>query len=214
MNSIELKNTLPEVFAGRDSIESEIWHQTVTLNKGEKYLIVAASGTGKSSFCSFIYGYRNDYQGLICFDGVNIRSWSIKQWTEIRKQSISMLFQELRLFSELTAMENIQIKNSLTNYKSKKEIEALFEALGIGDKKNALLKKMSFGQQQRVAFIRSLCQPSDFIFLDEPISHLDSENAKIISSILTEESDKSGSGIIVTSIGKHLELNYNKTFAL
>jgi len=86
--------------------------------------------------------------------------------------------------------------------------------LGIGDKKNALLKKMSFGQQQRVAFIRSLCQPSDFIFLDEPISHLDSENAKIISSILTEESDKSGSGIIVTSIGKHLELNYNKTFAL
>lgn len=214
MNSIELKNTLPEVFAGRDSIESEIWHQTVTLNKGEKYLIEAASGTGKSSFCSFIYGYRNDYQGLICFDGVNIRSWSIKQWTEIRKQSISMLFQELRLFSELTAMENIQIKNSLTNYKSKKEIEAIFEALGIGDKKNALLKKMSFGQQQRVAFIRSLCQPSDFIFLDEPISHLDSENAKIISSILTEESDKSGSGIIVTSIGKHLELNYNKTFAL
>jgi putative ABC transport system ATP-binding protein len=214
MNSIELKNTLPEVFAGRDSIESEIWHQTVTLKKGEKYLIEAASGTGKSSFCSFIYGYRNDYQGLICFDGVNIRSWSIKQWTEIRKQSISMLFQELRLFSELTAMENIQIKNSLTNYKSKKEIEALFEALGIGDKKNALLKKMSFGQQQRVAFIRSLCQPSDFIFLDEPISHLDSENAKIISSILTEESDKSGSGIIVTSIGKHLELNYNKTFAL
>lgn len=214
MNSIELKNTLPEVFAGRDSIESEIWHQTVTLNKGEKYLIEAASGTGKSSFCSFIYGYRNDYQGLICFDGVNIRSWSIKQWTEIRKQSISMLFQELRLFSELTAMENIQIKNSLTNYKSKKEIETLFEALGIGDKKNALLKKMSFGQQQRVAFIRSLCQPSDFIFLDEPISHLDSENAKIISSILTEESDKSGSGIIVTSIGKHLELNYNKTFAL
>ncbi len=214
MNSIELKNTLPEVFAGRDSIESEIWHQTVTLNKGEKYLIEAASGTGKSSFCSFIYGYRNDYQGLICFDGVNIRSWSIKQWTEIRKQSISMLFQELRLFSELTAMENIQIKNSLTNYKSKKEIETFFEALGIGDKKNALLKKMSFGQQQRVAFIRSLCQPSDFIFLDEPISHLDSENAKIISSILTEESDKSGSGIIVTSIGKHLELNYNKTFAL
>ena len=109
MNSIELKNTLPEVFAGRDSIESEIWHQTVTLNKGEKYLIEAASGTGKSSFCSFIYGYRNDYQGLICFDGVNIRSWSIKQWTEIRKQSISMLFQELRLFSELTAMENCLI---------------------------------------------------------------------------------------------------------
>ena len=79
---------------------------------------------------------------------------------------------------------------------------------------DAKVQKMSFGQQQRVAFIRSLCQPSDFIFLDEPISHLDTENAKILSSILTEESDKTGCGVIVTSIGKHLELNYNKTFAL
>ncbi len=214
MNSIELKNTLPQVFAGRDKIESQVWHNSITLNRGEKYLIEAASGTGKSSFCSYIYGYRDDYQGLICFDGVNIRNYSIKQWTEIRKRSLSMLFQELRLFPELTAMENVQIKNSLTHHKSKKEIESLFELLGIADKMDAKVQKMSFGQQQRVAFIRSLCQPSDFIFLDEPISHLDTENAKILSSILTEESDKTGCGVIVTSIGKHLELNYNKTFAL
>lgn len=214
MNSIELKNTLPQVFAGRDKIESQVWHNSITLNRGEKYLIEAASGTGKSSFCSYIYGYRDDYQGLICFDGVNIRIYSIKQWTEIRKRSLSMLFQELRLFPELTAMENVQIKNSLTHHKSKKEIESLFELLGIADKMDAKVQKMSFGQQQRVAFIRSLCQPSDFIFLDEPISHLDTENAKILSSILTEESDKTGCGVIVTSIGKHLELNYNKTFAL
>lgn len=214
MNSIELKNTLPQVFAGRDKIESQVWHNSITLNRGEKYLIEAASGTGKSSFCSYIYGYRDDYQGLICFDGVNIRNYSIKQWTEIRKRSLSMLFQELRLFPELTAMENVQIKNSLTHHKSNKEIESLFELLGIADKMDAKVQKMSFGQQQRVAFIRSLCQPSDFIFLDEPISHLDTENAKILSSILTEESDKTGCGVIVTSIGKHLELNYNKTFAL
>ena len=214
MNSIELKNTLPQVFAGRDKIESQVWHNSITLNRGEKYLIEAASGTGKSSFCSYIYGYRDDYQGLICFDGVNIRNYSIKQWTEIRKRSLSMLFQELRLFPELTAMENVQIKNSLTHHKSKKEIESLFELLGIADKMDAKVQKMSFGQQQRVAFIRSLCQPSDFIFLDEPISHLDTENAKLLSSILTEESDKTGCGVIVTSIGKHLELNYNKTFAL
>lgn len=214
MNTIELKNTLPQVFAGRDSVDSDIWHQTVTLKRGEKYLIEAASGTGKSSFCSYIYGYRNDYQGLICFDGENIKNYSINKWTQIRKESLSMLFQELRLFPELTAMENVQIKNSLTHYKSKKEIERLFDMLGIADKKSAQLKKMSFGQQQRVAFIRTLCQPSDFIFLDEPISHLDSDNAQIMSSILVEEADKLGSGIIVTSIGKHLELNYNKTFAL
>ena len=87
-----------------------------------------------------------------------------------------MLFQELRLFTELTAWENIQLKNSLTGYKSKKEIKVWFEMFGIADKWDTPVGKMSFGQQQRVALVRALCQPFDFIFLDEPISHLDEEN--------------------------------------
>ena len=59
-----------------------------------------------------------------------------------------------------------------------------------------------------------LRQPFDFIFLDEPISHLDEENGRIMSRILVEEADRQGAGIIVTSIGKHLELNYTKTLKL
>lgn len=69
MNTIELQQTLPAVFAGRDSIISDVWHQSLTLKRGEAYLVEAASGTGKSSLCSYVYGYRNDYQGIICFDG-------------------------------------------------------------------------------------------------------------------------------------------------
>ena len=124
MNTIELQRTLPAVFAGRDSIISDVWHQLLTLQRGEAYLVEAASGTGKSSLCSYIYGYRNDYQGIICFGEKNIRSLSVHDWVEIRKRSISMLFQELRLFTELTAWENVQLKNSLTGFKSKKEIKA------------------------------------------------------------------------------------------
>ena len=133
MNTIELQQTLPAVFAGRNSIISDVWHQSLTLKRGEAYLVEAASGTGKSSLCSYIYGYRNDYQGIICFDGKNIRTLSVRDWVEIRKCSISMLFQELRLFTELTAWENVQLKNSLTGFKSKKEIKAWFEQLD-GDK--------------------------------------------------------------------------------
>ena len=134
MNTIELQQTLPAVFAGRDYIISDVWHQSLTLKRGEAYLVEAASGTGKSSLCSYVYGYRNDYQGIICFDGKNIRTLSVRDWVEIRKCSISMLFQELRLFTELTAWENVQLKNSLTGFKSKKEIKAWFEQFGIADK--------------------------------------------------------------------------------
>lgn len=214
MNSIHLQQTLPQVFADRNSIVSDVWHQDLLFKKGETYLIEAASGTGKSSLCSYIYGYRTDYQGIINFDETNIKSYPISQWIELRKHSISMLFQDLRIFTELTALENVQLKNNLTGYKKKKEILTLFDALGIADKLHSKVGKLSFGQQQRVAFIRSLCQPFDFIFLDEPISHLDDENGRIMGQLVAEEAVQQGAGIIVTSIGKHIELNYNTQLKL
>ena len=138
----------------------------------------------------------------------------MNEWTEIRKKSISMLFQELRLFAELTAWENVQIKNSLTGFKSKNEIKEWFEKLDIADKIQSPVGRMSFGQQQRVALIRALCQPFDFIFLDEPTSHLDDTNADIMASLLQEEATRQEAGVIVTSIGKHLNMDYQQIWKL
>jgi ABC-type lipoprotein export system ATPase subunit len=214
MNVINLQHALPQVFVGRDYVDSDVWHQDVSFEKGDFYLIEAASGTGKSSLCSYIYGYRNDYQGIIGFDGNNIRNLSVKDWVDIRKHSLSMLFQDLRLFTELTAMENVLLKNSLTGFKKKKDIKDMFYELGIGDKMEVPVGKMSFGQQQRVALIRALCQPFDFLFMDEPVSHLDEVNAKNMGRILTEEAMRQGAGVIVTSIGKHLDLDYTKKLML
>lgn len=213
MNKIELHNTLPCVFEGRN-VQSEIWLQDIVFHKGETYLVEASSGTGKSSLCSYIIGYRKDYLGYISFEGRDIRQYSVSDWTFIRKNTLSLLFQELRLFPELTAMENIDIKNGLTGFKSRKEIVSWFERLGIADKMNAKVGRMSFGQQQRVAMIRALVQPFDFLMVDEPISHLDNDNSAIMANIMMEEVQCQGAGVIVTSIGKHMDLSYTKTFRL
>ena len=213
MDKIELQNTLPCVFEGRE-VQSDIWLQDVTFQKGETILVEASSGTGKSSLCSYIIGYRKDYLGNILFDGRDIRQYSVSDWTAIRKHTLSLLFQELRLFPELTAMENIDIKNGLTNHKSRKEILAWFERLGIADNLDAKIGRRSFGQQQRVAMIRALVQPFDFLMVDEPISHLDDENSAIMAEIMMEEVQRQGAGVIVTSIGKHMDLPYTKTFRL
>ena len=62
--------------------------------------------------------------------------------------------------------------------------------------------------------IRTLVQPSDFILVDEPISHLDDTNSHIMGEMMMEEARAQGAGVIVTSIGKHMDLNYEKTFRL
>ena len=213
MERIELLHTLPQVFQGRE-LQSQIWLQDVTFQKGQTYLVEANSGTGKSSLCSYIIGYRKDYLGTIRFDGKDIRKHQVSEWTSLRKRNLSLLFQELRLFPELTAMENVQIKNGLTAHKSRKEIESWFERLGIAEKMDAKVGRMSYGQQQRVAMIRALVQPFDFLLVDEPISHLDDENSAIMADIMMEEVRKQEAGVIVTSIGKHMSLSYDKTFRL
>lgn len=214
MNSIQLNNTLPNVFLSRLDLQSDIWRQQVCFEKGKSYLIEASSGTGKSSLCSFIIGYRQDFDGKILFDGKDSRSLDTKDWTRLRQNSISLLFQELRLFPELTAIENVEIKNSLTHFKSKQEILNWFEALGIADKMSSPVRLMSFGQQQRVAMIRALVQPFDFLFADEPVSHLDEKNSQIMANIMMEEVRRQGAGLIITSIGKHMALPYSKTLCL
>lgn len=214
MNTIQLSGTLPHVFAERTDMKSEIWQQTVTLEKGKLYLVLADSGTGKSSLLSYIYGYRQDYFGDILFDGENIRDYNVARWTQLRRHHLSLLWQELRLFPELTALENVEIKNRLTGFQSPQQISAWFHQLGIADKQHSLVRNMSFGQQQRVAMIRTLCQPFDFLFIDEPISHLDDANSIIMGEIIMHEARRQGAGVIATSIGKHIPLHYDQCFRL
>ena len=214
MDKIIFRNVLPSVFANREDLHSEIWKSDVTLERDHLYLVEAASGQGKSTFCSYVVGYRNDYSGQVLFDDVDIHGLKVGQWVNIRKNHISHLFQELRLFPELTAMENVEIKNKLTGFKTRQQIDQWFEMLGIADKKNAKIGCMSFGQQQRVAMIRALVQPFEFLLADEPISHLDDENSRIMGEIMMTEAKSQGAGVIVTSIGKHIDLNYERTLKL
>lgn len=214
MQKIELENVLPCVFEGKEGIQSDVWLASTTFERGKTYLVSAESGGGKSSLCAYLYGYRTDFSGSIRFDGNPVSELSIAQWCNVRKLQIAYLPQELRLFPELTAAENVQLKNRLTHHKPEKEIHRLFDRLGIGDKRDSPVAKMSIGQQQRVAVIRALCQPCDFFLLDEPVSHLDDANNRIVAEILTEEAALTGAGIIATSVGNDLKIKAEEALQL
>ena len=79
MEQIRFENVLPQVFATRDDLVSEIWRKDICFQKGNSYLVEAESGKGKSTFCSYILGYRNDYTGRVLFDNNDTRCFSIAE---------------------------------------------------------------------------------------------------------------------------------------
>ena len=215
IDRITFQSVVPQVFESqKEALHSEVWNRELTFEKGKLYLIEAASGRGKSTFCSYVLGYRHDYSGQVLFNDVPTSTFKVRDWVEARRLHISHLFQELRLFPELTAFENIVIKNKLTNFKSQEQITTWFEQLDIADKMHERIGRMSFGQQQRVALIRALVQPFDFLLVDEPISHLDDKNAAVMAEMMMKEAREQGAGVLVTSIGKHMDLPYERVVKL
>jgi ABC-type lipoprotein export system ATPase subunit len=210
IETISLVGLLPKVFEGCEQeppvCTSEVWLKDVELLRGRRYLISAESGTGKSSLCSFIYGNRTDYNGKIFFDGRDTRSLGIDERCDFRRRSLSLLPQEMRLFPELSVMENIRLKNDLTGFRSDREIFDLLDELEIAGKADSKAAFLSIGQQQRVAIVRALCQPFDFLILDEPVSHLDARNNAAAATMVQREADRQGAAIVATSVGNHLKL--------
>lgn len=214
MNEIHLRDTLPRVFRDEKIPPSDIWRRDVTFRRGGRYLIEAASGTGKSSLCAYIFGSRSDYLGDIYFDGDDIRGLSTDQWQEIRRRSIAYLPQELSIFPELSALQNIRLKNDLTDCVDEAQIREWLDELGIADRADFPVGRMSIGQQQRVAIIRTICQPFDFILLDEPVSHLDRDNNLIAARIIEREAARRGAAIIATSVGNQLLVDNSELIKL
>lgn len=218
IEKISLKGVLPRVFEGaekeRQIAGSEIWLKDIVFSRGEFYLLEAESGTGKSSLCSFIYGNRRDYLGQILFDGINVAGFTPSEWSRYRRNSLAILPQDMRLFPELTVMENIEIKNRLTRHKSSKDIMDMLEKVELAGKADVKAARLSIGQQQRVATVRALCQPFDFLLLDEPVSHLDSRNNSILAELVASEASAQGAGVIATSVGNKIFLPHTKMIML
>ena len=218
IKAIKLDKVIPDFFGSTFSKDepTDVWGKELTFTRGVTYLIEAASGRGKSSLCSFIYGLRSDYAGSIEFIGNEGKALSTtqKDLCGTRRTMLAMMFQEHRIFPELTAVENVLMKNQLTDYFTEKEIRERLTMLGLEQRLDTPCGKLSLGQQQRVAFVRLLAQPADFVILDEPVSHLDAGNARIMGTMLRQRQLADGMGVIVTSIGQRLPYEYDKILKL
>lgn len=194
--SIIVENPAVPWIPDTDGKEGEIWGQKTSFEDGKFYTIIAPSGKGKTTFIQLLYGLIKEFTGDIFFNNTNYSSLDHYQWAALRTTEIAVMFQDLRLFENLSGLENIQIKNRLTAYLKESEILEKAESLGIGRILDRKISTYSLGEKQRCAFLRTLCQPFRWILLDEPYSHVDEKNMELMYTMLSESVEKNSAGII------------------
>ncbi|MFY7964010.1 MAG: ATP-binding cassette domain-containing protein [Chitinophagaceae bacterium] len=214
--NIRLQNIIPIPLKAKiTATKKDVWNNEVCFSKGEQIKIVAPSGTGKTTLMHYLYGTRQDYEGNIFYDDVNLRSINSNDLAAIRQLKLSIIFQDLRLFPQLTAKENIELKRTMTApfYPSEK-IDEMAETIGITHILNQQTSKCSYGEQQRIAIIRALIQPFELLLMDEPFSHLDNNNTAKAAALINDECKKRNAGFVITDLDEDKNFNYTKVLYL
>lgn len=167
---------------------------------GKMYAIMGASGSGKTTLLSIIAGLRLPSSGEITVDGIPM---STADRCKLRREKISVIYQDFNLFPLLTVIENTaypllirKINKTVAENTAKEKLASV----GITDDMLVQLPRMlSGGEQQRVAIARSLASGSKIILADEPTGSLDSENGKNIVDILKRLAHKEDCCVIIVT---------------
>ena len=197
---LRLRQLLPSYFPDSRKEASAIWGKDVVIHQGDLVQVTAPSGSGKTSLVHFIYGLRRDYGGCIEVREQRVDRFSTEEIAGYRKQSVSIVYQDLRLFADRTAFQNIDIKRELNPFHPRQKITEMAQRLGIENQLNAPVRLCSFGEQQRIAVIRALMQPFDFLLLDEPFSHLDRVNSRKAMELIVEEAQLRKAAIVLVDL--------------
>lgn len=216
MMQIQIDNVVPIPLKDKFSRRSSgIWNVTQTFQPGEWIKIKAPSGTGKTTLIHILYKVRHDYEGNILLDKKNLRSIREDELANIRQQKMSVIFQDMRLFEHLTARENIELNRVLVKpFYESTVINEMAGQLGIDHILDQRAGMCSYGEQQRIAIIRALVQPFEWLIMDEPFSHLDLENTAKAAALIQAECEKRNAGFIITDLDEDTHFNYTNRYQL
>ena len=192
----------------------------INIKKGEKVVVIGASGSGKSTFLRCLNCMEDPTSGNIFFGGVDIADMKVD--INIHRQKMGMVFQHFNLFNNKTVIQNIMLapiyveKKRMRKLKMKnpngevikttkqikeeayKKAMELLERIGLQEKADAYPSQLSGGQKQRVAIVRALAMNPEVMLFDEPTSALDPEMVGEVLEVMKELANSGMTMVVVT----------------
>ncbi len=174
------------------------------VESGERVAIIGPSGSGKTTLLNLIAGIRLPQSGRVVTKQIDISDLADGERRDFRIQNIGLVFQEFELLEYLNVLDNIllpyRINTSLELTKGvRQRASELAEMMGIGDKANRNVRRLSQGEKQRVAVCRALLAEPPLLLADEPTGNLDPTNKDRVLDILVEYAESKGSTLVTVT---------------
>ena len=174
-----------KVYGSRQNQVTALGGIDLTVEKGEFVAITGPSGSGKSTLLHILGSVDKPTEGSVIIDGTELSGLNASQAAVFRRRKVGLVYQFFNLIPTLTVERNILMPLLLDRRKPDQEyFEKIIQALGLGDKRNALPEQLSGGQQQRAAIARSLIYRPAILLADEPTGNLDQRNSREVLDML------------------------------
>jgi putative ABC transport system ATP-binding protein len=178
----------------------------LSLASGEQSLLLGPSGSGKTTLIYLMCGLLTPESGAVRIAGDTISALPQSKRDAVRRRSIGVVFQTLRLVSALRVIDNLKLARKLSGKTPDAAMAAsLLDRLGIAHRAQAKPSQLSQGEAQRAAIARALVVEPSLLIADEPTSALDDHNTEIVARLLVDAAKSSGASLLIATHDSRLK---------
>jgi putative ABC transport system ATP-binding protein len=175
---------------------------SLAVEPGALVAIVGESGAGKSTLLNLIAGLETPDAGRIELAGTELTTLDDDARTRLRRQAIGFVFQAFHIIPHLTVLENTVLPLVLQGIASRERearAQQMLQAVGLGERAQAMPRELSGGELQRVAIARALVHRPALVLADEPTGNLDPDTALSVLALLASSARADNAATIVVT---------------
>ena len=172
------------------------------VHHGQFLALVGRSGSGKTTLLNLLAGLDHPTTGKVLFEGRDMAQFSERDFIELRRNRIGVVFQSFALLPLLSAYENVELPMRIAGLSARERSERTNDALemvGLTRRARHRPYELSGGEQQRVSIARAVAMRPDIVLADEPTGELDSNNAQSIFGLFREMVTDQGMSVVATT---------------
>jgi putative ABC transport system ATP-binding protein len=197
-------NQVVKIFAQPDGDVTVLDQASFHLPGGRSAALLGESGSGKSTLLHLIAGLDKPDAGELVIDGHSSLAMKAADWNRLRRDRLSLIFQQYHLVPTLTVLDNLQLQARLSQRLDTAFRDHLIDRLGLDGLTRRLPHQLSGGQQQRVAIARALLHRPALVLADEPTGNLDEGTSERVIGVLVDLVRETGSSLLMVTHSAHM----------